>query len=380
MGTVFYLTFGSLGPWLSKILAEGISWWVDKLSQLLTYFSVCDWVCSLILEGICPGVGSVLSFLPTIGILFFCLSILETCGYIQYTAHAMDRVFWKIGLTGQSMIPLLTGFGCSVPAIMAAGKLKSRHDKFITIAMIPFMSCSAKLPIYSLITTAFFGKQAVFVILSLYLTGILASIPFASLLHKICGNRQDIAWVSDHTTISSFHRPNLHTAIHTVWINIKDFTKKAFTVIFLGSMVIWFLENFDCNFFLTDSPENSILAAIGRFLAPVFAPLGLGDWRAVSALISGLSAKEAVVSTLAVMAQSPVGSASFTLMLNEIFTPLTAVVFMLFCLFYIPCIATLATVSKELGGLRYAIAMVIFQISFAWIFSFLLYRFGVLLF
>ena len=446
LGLVFYLTFASLGPFLSKILSSGIDWWVQRLSTCLTILEAAPSLHALVIDGICTGVGSVLSFLPIIAVLFFCLSLLETCGYLRLTAAAMDRPLSRLGLSGASLIPLLTGFGCAVPAVMAAGRLDAGsrgtpgpgkvapskralgvgapsrktpdrrvsgrgaavNCRTLTIFMIPFLSCSARLPIYAMMTAALFPGKGGLVIGSLYLLGVAAALllalicrlparihvrrppssgarmsrpaPNTNPAHTFC---TACLCVPGSTTAeldtAGLRIPDLRAAMKAVWINVRDFSRKAFTVIFLGAMTVWFLENLTPSLTLTENPEESLLAAFGKAIAPFFAPLGFGDWRAASALIAGLSAKEAVVSTLAVMAGSVVGSPAMNQMLAATFTPLTAYTFMTFCLLYIPCIATLATVRKELGSMKYVALMILIQVGFAWIFSFLLYHLGLLL-
>lgn len=389
MGLVFYLTFISIGPFFSNILATGIDWWVHRLSICLDMLHITGPLHALIIDGICTGVGSVLSFLPTIGILFFCLSLLETSGYLNLIAVMMDRPLSYFGLSGSCLIPLLTGFGCSVPAIMAASKLSGDqsniNQRLLTIFMIPFLSCSARLPIYAMIATAIFPQCRGKMIISLYLTGILLALSMALFYKYFLAKNSRSPFIFHPPTpalsrksIRALHRPSLIQGLEALWYNVRDFSKKAFTVIFLGSMVIWALENFDTSLSLTSHPNESLLAFMGRAAAPLFAPLGFGDWRAVSAIIAGVTAKEAVVSTLAIMAGNPVGSIEMTQMLTETFTPLSAYCFMTFCLLYIPCIATLVTVRKELGSWKYVLQMILLQISSAWIFSFLFYQFGVL--
>ena len=382
MGAVFYLTFGSLGPWLSQIMAEGIRWWTNMLSLLFRSCAVCPAIHSLFIDGVCAGVGSVLSFLPIIAVLFFCLSILESSGYLAYISAKADRPLRKSGLSGLALIPLLTGFGCSVPAVMAAGKLPSQYDRRLTVFLIPFMSCSAKLPIYTSLAPVFFGDKAIFIIGLFYLSGVFCALLILFFLQKLHPHRLTVkrSYFSAYPAQTfRLRKPDLQSALKAVWLNVRDFSRKAFTVILFSSVLIWFLENLDCDLKLTDCPEDSILAVLGQFVLPFFTPLGLTDWRTAASLIAGLSAKEAVVSTLSVMAGSPAGSAAFSFFLRQTFTPLTACVFMTFCLFYVPCAATLATVYKELEGLRYPCIMFLFQLIFAWILSFLLYHFSLLL-
>ena len=376
MGLVFFLTFGGPGRFLCKILSLGISWWTGRFSAVLVSLSVSPPVRALAVDGICAGVGSVLSFLPAIGMLFFCLSLLETSGFLDQSARWLDRPMSRIGLPGSAVVPLLTGFGCSVPAILSAGQLQNPAQKLRAIFLVPFFSCSARLPIYSLIAGSLFPTRSGLIIAGLYLLG-----AGTGLLLAVCVQRVwPIALVPPLQTFDAapaFRRPSLKQALAAAWTEIKDFSRKAFTVIFLGSMIIWLLEHLDAGLSLTDVPSDSLLADLGRMAAPLFAPLGFGDWRAVSAILSGLTAKEAVVSTLTVMLGESTGRMDFAKSLSSVFPPASAISFLVFCLLYTPCIAALAAVRKELGGLRWVLAMASFQCSFAWILSFLFFRVGI---
>lgn len=416
MGLVFFLTFGGPGAFLCKILSSGISWWIERFLAALAFLKVPDPLHALLTDGICPGVGSVLSFLPSIAILFFCLSLLETSGYLSRAARWLDGPMAYFGLTGDSVIPLLTGFGCSVPAILAAGQMgedgqipqnsqavqnpqsahasqASRRRKIRTIFLVPFFSCSARLPIYSLIAGNLFPGRSTAIIIGLYLLGVgtglfmayAAQLIFPIAVSPASGSFSHLFGCFSHSLpdsppacpsaapLPALTCPDLSRALTATWREMKDFAKKAFTVIFLGAMIIWLLEHLDGTFHLTAEPSGSLLADLGRTAAPLFVPLGFHDWRAVSAVISGLAAKEAVVSTLTVMAQD----AGLSSALPMIFSPASALSFLVFCLFYTPCIAALAAVSKELGSFRWAAAMMIFQCVFAWILSFLLFHFVV---
>ena len=372
MGLVFFLTFGSIGAWLSDVLSVGINWWVDRLSDVMKSAGASNVVLSLVIDGICAGVGSVLSFLPVIAVLFLCLSILEDSGYMPRVAFVMDKILRKIGLSGRSIVPMLIGFGCSVPAIMATRTLPSRRDRHLTMVLIPFMSCSAKLPLYGMITAAFFAKKAGLIMFCLYFTGIIVAIIVALVFNRTVFKGEPVPFVM---VLPPYRVPAVKSVMLRVWENVKGFIKKAFTVIFFATIIIWFLQSFSPSLALVDSPENSMLAAIGKWAAPVFKPLGFGDWRAATALITGLSAKEAVVSTMAVLTGAVEGQ-SLSVMLAQMFTPLTAFAFLVFCLLYMPCIATLATIKREMGGWKYAICTVIFQTSIAWICSFIIYNVG----
>ena len=376
MGLVFFLTFGGSGRFLCKILSLGISWWTGRFSAVLVSLSVSPPVRALLVDGICAGVGSVLSFLPAIGTLFFCLSLLETSGFLDQSARWLDRPMSRIGLPGSAVVPLLTGFGCSVPAILSAGQLQNPAQKLRAIFLVPFFSCSARLPIYSLIAGSLFPTRSGLIIAGLYLLGAGTGLLLAACVQRVW----PIALVLPLQTFDAapaFRRPSLKQALAAAWTEIKDFSRKAFTVIFLGSMIIWLLEHLDASLTLTEVPAESLLADLGRMAAPLFAPLGFGDWRAVSAILSGLTAKEAVVSTLTVMLGVSAGRMDFAKSLSSIFPPASAISFLVFCLLYTPCIAALAAVRKELGGLRWVLAMVVFQCSFAWILSFLFFRVGI---
>ena len=373
MFLIFWLTFEVIGAWLSSFLDLVITGLIGELDALLTAGNVAAPIHSLLIDGVCAGVGSVLSFLPIIGVLFFFLSILEDSGYIPRVAFVMDTLLRPLGLSGRSIVPMLIGFGCSVPAIMATRTLPSTRDRYLTILLIPFMSCSAKLPIYAMFTAAFFTDCKALALIGIYLTGIVVSVLCALLLKTVVFNGNPVPFVM---VLPSYRLPAMKSVWLRMWANIKGFIKKAFTVIFIATIVIWLLQSFDSSFNMVESPENSILAAIGKAAAPIFAPLGFGDWRAATALITGLSAKEAVVSTLAVLMGATEGGMS--MMLTSIFTPLTAFCFLVFCLLYMPCIATLATIRREMGGLHYALGVVCFQTCVAWIVSFLIYHIGLL--
>lgn len=398
MAAVFYLTFGAPGSFLKQVLADGIDWWVLRLEKMLIWADVNATLRTLVIDGICAGIGSVLSFLPVIGLLFLCLFTLEECGYMEKVSQDMDRVFRPLGLPGRAIVPLLSGFGCSAAAILAAGEIPGRRARLRTIFLIPFMSCSAKIPIYGMIAAALFPQSAAAVIVFLYFFGIAMAVLLALATHKQRHEENDgasavrkgangsapacrgnCAECSAHTLEP---RPACHVLLRT-WENMRGFMKKAFTVIFLASAIIWTLENFDCTLHLAPSPDQSILASIGRHAAPLFEPLGFGDWRAATALLAGLSAKEAVVSTLTVLTLTAGsggmgngGAAVFVL--SEVFTPLSALSFLVFCLLYVPCVATLATVYKVTGSRKYAAGMAVFQTALAWLAAFAVYHIGIL--
>lgn len=324
---------------------------------------------SLVVDGICAGVGSVLSFLPTIVTLFFFLSILEDTGYMSRVAFVMDRPLRKLGLSGRSFVPMLVGFGCSVPAIMATRTLSSERDRKMTILLIPFMSCSAKLPIYAMFVTAFFEKQyRALAMVALYLFGILCGIFYALILRAVKFRGSPVPFVME---LPNYRMPGAKSVARLLWDKAKGFVQKAFTIIFAASIVVWFLQSFDIRLNVADSPEKSLLAILGGAIAPIFAPLGFGDWRASTALITGFTAKESVVSTLTLL----LGGSSIT----SLFTPLTAIVFLVFVLLYTPCVAAIATVKRELGGTRAAVITCVLQCAIAWVVAFAVRCVGLLL-
>lgn len=372
MFAVFGLTFSVFGALLSHLFSIAIDNFTLQVDQALTSLHVSAPLHSLIIDGVFAGVGSVLSFLPTIAVLFFFLSILEDSGYMPRVAFVMDKMLRRLGLSGRSIVPMLVGFGCSVPAIMATRSLPSQRDRRMTTILIPFMSCSAKLPIYAMFTMAFFPSNRALVMICLYLTGILVAIVCATIMKFTIFSGNPVPFVM---VLPSYRMPSMFSVWLRMWANVKDFIKKAFTVIFIATIVIWLLRSFDFGLHMVSTSEESMLAEVGRLAAPIFVPLGFGNWQAATALITGLSAKEAVVSTLAVLtgASDP---ESLSMMLSTIFTPLSAFAFLVFCLLYMPCIATLATVKREMGGWKSAFLVVIFQTSVAWIVSCLIYQVG----
>jgi len=370
MFLVFYLTFEVIGKFLSDWLAQGIDWFILEVGNALVTSGASTTLQALVVDGVLNGIGSVLSFLPIIAVLFFFLSILEDSGYIPRVAFVMDKLLRKIGLSGRSIVPMLIGFGCSVPAIMATRSLPSKRDRQLTMALIPFMSCSAKLPIYAIFTAAFFSKNEGLIMTGIYVTGILVAIICALIFKLTIYKGEPVPFVM---VIPSYRVPSMKSVALRMWENVKGFIKKAFTVILLATIIIWFLQSFDFGLNMVSNSEDSILALIGRAAAPLFTPLGFGDWRAATALITGLTAKEAVVSTMAVLTGAS-GAASLELMLGQIFTPISAFAFMIFCLLYMPCVATLAAIRRELGGLKYALVIMFFQTAVAWIVAFILYQ------
>ena len=369
---VFYLTFNVVGGPLSDLFSMGIDWVTGLIDTALTRMGISETIHSLIIDGVCMGVGSVLSFLPTIVALFFFLSILEDSGYMARVAFVMDKLLRKIGLSGRSFVPMLMGFGCSVPAIMATRTLASDRDRKMTILLTPFMSCSAKLPIYATFTAAFFPNHAPLVLICLYVGGMVVGILYGLLLKKTVFEGNPVPFVME---LPTYRLPSAKSVVIHMWEKAKDFLVKAFTIIFVSSVVIWVLQSFDGRFMLVEDSSRSMLASIGKFLAPVFAPLGFGNWVSSTALITGLTAKEAVVSTLAVL----VNVSDVSLLpdvLNQMFTPLSAVSFLAFTLLYMPCMAAVAAVKRELGGLKYAVAAMAAQCGVAWIVACLIYQVG----
>lgn len=351
MALIFVMTFNLVGAWLSDLMSLGVDSVISLIDNALTAVQINPVVHSLVVDGICNGVGSVISFLPTIVTLFFFLSILEDTGYMARVAFVMDKLLRKIGLSGRSFVPMLIGFGCSVPAIMSTRTLSSERDRKMTILLTPFMSCSAKLPIYSLIISVFFPRQyQALVMVGLYIFGIICAIIYALILKSTKFKGEPVPFVME---LPNYRLPSAKSVVHLIWEKAKGFIEKAFTIIFVASIIIWFLQTFDARFNVAESPEQSLLAMIGSLVAPIFAPLGFGDWRVSTALITGFTAKESVVSTLTVLMG---GDAE---LVSTLFTPFTAAVFLLFTLLYTPCVAAIATVKREMGGTKAAVATVI---------------------
>ena len=362
MALVFYLTFGVIGAGLQDLLAAGIDALTALTDQALTSWHINAALHSLIIDGIFTGVGSVLSFLPIIVTLFFFLSLLEDTGYMARVAFVMDKLLRRIGLSGRSIVPMLIGFGCTVPGVMASRTLPSERDRKMTILLTPFMSCSAKLPIYSLFAAAFFPGHAALVMVGLYFLGISVGVLMAILLKGTVFKGEAVPFVME---LPNYRLPGLKNVAQLLWDKAKDFLERAFTVIFLATIVIWFLQNFDLRFSLTSDPQTSILALLAGDIAPLFAPLGFGDWRISTALITGFMAKESVVSTLTILFGS---SAAFAAAL----TPAKAAPLLVFCLLYTPCIAAVASVKRELGG-KWAAIMVANQCIVAWVCAFVVH-------
>ena len=362
MGLIFIMTFSWIGAWLSDGMTVLVDTCISWLDAGLSALQINPVVHSLVVDGIANGVGSVLSFLPTIVTLFFFLSILEDTGYMARVAFIMDRPLRKLGLSGRSFVPMLVGFGCSVPAIMATRTLSSERDRRMTILLTPFMSCSAKLPIYTMMISAFFHRRyRALAMIGLYLFGILCGILYAVILKVSCFKGEPVPFVME---LPNYRLPSAKSVVHLIWEKAKGFIQKAFTIIFAASIVIWFLQTFDARFNVVSMPESSLLAALGSIFAPLFAPLGFADWRVSTALITGFTAKESVVSTLTLLLGGEVSS------IGTLFTPFTAVVFLVFVLLYTPCVAAIATVKREMGSTRAAITTALTQCVIAWLIAF----------
>lgn len=368
MALVFYLTFGPVGGFFSDLFAYAIDWTIEFLSQLLLDYGLNSVVYSLVVDGIFAGVSSVLSFMPVIVVLFFFLSLLEDSGYMARVAFIMDKPLRKLGLSGKSFVPMLIGFGCSVPAIMSTRTLSSTRDRIMTILLTPFMSCTAKVPIYAVFSLAFFPNHAVQVMILLYATGILVGILVAYLMKKTIYSGDPIPFVME---IPNYRMPSAKSVLLLMWEKAKDFLTRAFTVIFLASIIIWFLQSFDMHLNMVEDSASSILASLGQSISIIFKPLGFNDWRASTALITGFTAKEAVVSTLAVLLQTT--SENLPLALSNMFTPISAYSFLLFTLLYSPCVAAIAAAKREMG-IRNTLIMILGQCSIAWLVAFIFYQ------
>ena len=369
MALVFYLTFGVIGAFLSDILDMGITALAGLVDQFLTAGNASSTIRSLVMDGIFGGVGSVLSFLPVIVTLFFFLSLLEDSGYMARVAFVMDKLLRKIGLSGRSIVPMLVGFGCTVPGVMASRTLPSERDRKMTILLTPFMSCSAKLPIYGFFTAAFFPEQAALVMILLYFGGIVMGILMAFLLRRTLFRGEAVPFVME---LPNYRMPGAKNVGHLLWDKAKDFLQRAFTVIFVATIVIWFLQTFDLHLGIVEDSRNSILAMLAGVIAPIFAPMGFGDWRVSTALISGFMAKESVVATISVLFGN-------TEALTASLAPVAAAALLTFCLLYTPCVAAVAAIKRELGG-KWAAGVVLAQCAVAWIAAFVVYQAGMLVF
>ena len=369
MGFIFWMTFSVLGKWLSDLLALGIDAVTALVDNALTAYGLNPVVHSLVIDGVFAGVGSMLSFLPIIVVLFFFLAILEDTGYMSRVAFVMDKLLRRIGLSGRSFVPMLIGFGCSVPAIMATRTLSSERDRKMTMLLIPFMSCSAKIPIYAVFTAAFFPDHGGLVMTCLYVFGMLVGIIAAKVLSKTAFTGKPVPFVME---LPNYRMPSLKSVLLLMWEKAWDFIRRAFTVIFAATIVIWFLQHFDVRLNVVgEGSTDSLLAIIGTWIAPVFAPLGFGDWRVATALLTGLMAKEAVISTLGVLMN--VGANLGSAALGGLFTLPSAVSFLVFCLLYTPCVAALAALRRELGSGVKTVLVMISQCCVAWLAAFCVY-------
>ena len=365
MVLVFYLTFNVIGAWLQEILEIGIDQLSAVVDQALTAANVNSAIHSLVIDGIFTGVGSVLSFLPVIVTLFFFLSLMEDSGYIARVAFVMDKLLRKIGLSGRSIVPMLIGFGCTVPAVMATRTLTSERDRKMTILLTPFMSCTAKLPIYSFFVSVFFPKRGGLIMAGLYLLGILVGILAAFLYNSTLFKGEPVPFVME---LPNYRLPGVKNVTQLLWEKAKDFLQRAFSVILIATIVVWFLQSFDLHLNMVEDSSTSILAAVSGLLRPLFAPLGLGDWRICTSLISGFMAKESVVSTLEVLFGGNIGT---------VLSPLAAASLLVFSLLYTPCVAAIASVKRELGG-KWAAGVVVWQCVVAWVAALIVHLIGVL--
>jgi len=374
MGLVFFLTFNVVGAFLSDVMSYAIDGLTLLADRALTAYGINPVVHSLVIDGIFAGVGSVVSFLPLIVTLFFFLSILEDSGYMARVAFVMDKLLRKIGLSGRSFVPMLVGFGCSVPAIMATRTLSSNRDRKMTILLTPFMSCSAKIPIYTLFAAAFFPGHELLVMLALYFGGILVGILVALVLKNTAFKGNPVPFVME---LPNYRFPSAKSVVLLMWEKAKDFLTRAFTVIFMATVIIWFMQTFDTRLNVVENSADSILAALGRLVSPIFAPLGFGDWRMVTALVSGFTAKEAVVSTFGVILG--VSTEQLGIALHSLFTTASAASFLAFCLLYTPCVAAVSTIKTELKSGWKTVGIVLAQCLVAWLAAFMVYHVGLLL-
>jgi ferrous iron transport protein B len=369
MGFVFWLTFSVIGQRLSDLLAVGVDTFTDFCDQALTHFGTNEVIHSLVINGVFAGVGTVISFLPIIVTLFLLLSLLEDSGYMARIAFVMDKALRKVGLSGRSIVPMLVGFGCTVPAVMATRTLPSEHDRKMTVMLTPFMSCSAKLPIYTLLCAMFFPQHAAVAMICLYLLGILVGIVVAKILQQTTFHGQPVPFVME---LPNYRFPSLKTTARLAWDKTKGFLTRAFSIIFIASITVWFLQTFDVRINMVADQSQSMLATLGSLVTPIFTPLGFSDWRASTALITGLLAKESVVSTLTVLLGGQMS------ILTTMFTPFSAFVFLTFTLLYPPCVAAISSVRAELGG-KWALAVFAQQLIIAWVVAWIVHLIGVAL-
>lgn len=362
MGLVFYLTFNVIGAALSNVLDILITFVTNGVDNLLTAMNVNSVLHALIIDGIFNGVGSVLSFLPIIVTLFFFLSILEDSGYMARVAFIMDKLLRKLGLSGRSIVPMLIGFGCSVPGVMASRTLSSERDRRMTVLLTPFMSCSAKVPIYAFFSAAFFPHYAALVMIGMYFIGIIVGIIMAFIFKKTLFKGEPVPFVME---LPNYRMPGVKNVVHLLWEKAKDFLQKAFSIIFIATILIWFMQNFDIRLNVVADSRQSILAVLAGMITPLFKPLGFGDWRLVTAILTGVMAKESVVSTISILFGS-------TIEMVSVISAAGAMSFLVFCLLYTPCVAAIASVKKELGG-KWAAYVVVIQCVVAWIAALITY-------
>ncbi|MEG0875330.1 MAG: ferrous iron transport protein B [Clostridiales bacterium] len=372
MAVIFWLTFGLIGPLFNNAMSVAVQWFTDLTNVFLQTIGVHDVVRSLVIDGAFAGVGAILSFLPTIIILFFFLSLLEDSGYMARVAFVFDHTLRKLGLSGRAFVPMLIGFGCSVPAIMATRTLGSERDRKMTIMLIPFMSCSAKLPIYAVFTMAFFPQHSALVMISLYVIGIVVGVLCALLLKRVKFKGESVSFIME---LPSYRLPSLKSMSMDLWDKTKDFLTRAFTVIFVASIVVWFLQSFDFTLHTVTNSGDSILAALGKTIAPIFVPLGFGDWQSSTALVTGLLSKETVISTFSILLGAG-DSAGLAVALPTMFSTLSAFSFLVFTLLYMPCIAAFAVTRRELGSMARALKTAAFQTTVAWLCAFIVYQIG----
>ena len=374
---IFYITFGPFGSWLSDLVGALMSDVIGGgLRTALTAAGAAPWIVSLIVDGIVAGVGGVLTFLPQIALLFFFLSLLEDSGYMSRAAFIMDRLLKRFGLSGKAFIPMLMGFGCTVPAVMGARTMENEKDRRMTIMLVPFMSCSAKLPVYGLIAAAFFGRWAGIVVFGLYLLGLVMAIISGLIFKKTLFRGDTAAFVLE---LPPYRMPSLKNTLRHVWEKVRGFLVRAGTLILVMSIVLWFLQSFDAHLLLTEDPEKSLLGVIGGFIAPVFRPMGFGTWQAAVALLTGLIAKEAVVASLSMFYGFALtaGSSVVAGALSGTFaTPLAAFAFLVFILLYVPCVAAVSAIRKEMNSLKWTLRSVGWQIAVAYIVSLLVFQIG----
>ncbi len=368
---IFWMTFGSVGAFLSDFLSEGIDRLAGWADYGLTVYGINPVVKSLVIDGVFAGVGSVLSFLPIILVLFFFLSILEDSGYMARIAFVMDTLLRKIGLSGRSFVPVLIGFGCSVPAVMASRTLYSERDRNMTIMLVPYISCSAKIPIYTVFTAAFFPDHGVLVMTLLYFGGMAVGVLMALVFKKVLFRGKPMPFVME---LPNYRFPSVKSVLLLMWEKARDFIERAFTIIFVATIIIWFLQTFDAQLNVAVDSAQSLLAMIGQWLAPLFAPLGFSDWRISTALVTGITAKEAVVSTLSILLGTSAAGVSGAI--GELFTPLSAASFLVFTLLYTPCVAAIAAIRREMNSTLRSVGVVILQCVVAWIIALIIYHIG----